>query len=311
MSPALPPEIEHEIFTFAFQNELSNPINLMLTARRVHDWLIPKIYHVVVFRSTRTYPQNASASTLKVYGHHTRHLIIGSITSPISEVLSCCPNLENLALWTGASSWSDDLGLESQNALTTLRLSRLSIRLGRLEGFDLLETTDYPGDNTGAQEQAQIATNIKRFLSTITHLDVCTKVGRLSEISTLRYCTSLTHICLFASLPPQLLRWVFDVCNKLEVLICLITRSTGENEDALVAVKSDEALQAKINGESEGLSQDEIEKIVFVRCNGYGEDWENGARGEEDMWALAEREVKRVRGSKNGVSGPLSMFGGL
>ncbi|TFK67183.1 hypothetical protein BDN72DRAFT_113183, partial [Pluteus cervinus] len=182
-----------------------------------------------------------------------------------------------------------------------------------LEEFDRLETTDYQGDNTNAEEPAQILTNIKRFLSTITHLDVCTKVDRLSEVSTLRYCTSLTHICLFDSLPPRLLRWIFDVCNKLEVLICLVTRSTREHENARVAVKSDEALQARINGESEGLSRGEIEKIVFVgiQCNGYGEDWESGARGEEDMWVLAEREVKRVRENKNGISGLVNMFSGL
>ncbi|TFK67166.1 hypothetical protein BDN72DRAFT_843413, partial [Pluteus cervinus] len=285
MSPIFPPELEYEIFTLAFHHEIEDPIHLVLIARRVHDWLIPKIYRVVVFRNMRTYPRNISVPTLQIYGHHTRHLIISSGTPIVTRTLSCCPNLESLALWTG--SWSDHLGLESHNVLTTLRLKGLSIHLGELERFDL-ENKNRLSLDVDEGEEAEIKRNIKQFLSTITHLDICTKVRRLSEMSSLKYCTSLTHICLFDSFPPLLLRSIFDVCNKLEVLICLISRST-EDEDFVVAVKANERLRNRVNTGSEGLSQDEIDRIVFVRCNSYGRDWENGARGEEDMWVLAER----------------------
>ncbi|TFK67165.1 hypothetical protein BDN72DRAFT_961218 [Pluteus cervinus] len=277
----LPHDLEYEIFQLAYQTERENPVHLLLVAKRVYEWLMPKLYQIVVFRGRRTHPRSVSASTLRRYGHHTRHLILSSPTLPVTEVLSYCPNLENLALWIG--SWSHNIGLESENPLTTLKPKRLSIQLGELQHISM-----EPGRGTGNKNQetkVQIKANIVRFLSNITHLDICARVHQHHQISALRYCTALTHLCLFDSLPARNLRWIFDTCARLEILIWMIS-TPGAEEDYLLRAWLEDA------GD---LNRDELSRIAFIRCQNYGEDWERGAKGEEDMWALAEREVKEWR----------------
>ncbi|TFK67162.1 hypothetical protein BDN72DRAFT_843411 [Pluteus cervinus] len=277
--PTLPPELEYQIFLFAFQKERTRPINLLLVAKRVHDWLIPRIYEILVFRGGRARPNVAQ---LRTYGHHTRHLILtGVIPISVTEMLSYFPNVVNLAIW--ARSWLQDFGVEPKNPLTSLRLKRLSIHLEDMKDINLESTTNH---------EVKINENIKRFLSNITHLD-CSKAIGQRELTALTYCTSLTHLCIFDTLPTQDLRWVFDVCNNLEVLIWLITRSIAGVSHTSVVVVKDERLRATFK--DCGLRPDDLDKIALIGCNGYGDDWERGARGGVDMWALADREVKNKR----------------
>ncbi|TFK62859.1 hypothetical protein BDN72DRAFT_964291 [Pluteus cervinus] len=216
----LPSELEYEIFALAYQNEESHPVNLLLVAKRVHDWLIPRIYEVVLFRTYVTRPRSASSpSTLKMCGHHTRHLLFRISTPPIStiELLSYCPNVENIAVWSGYTQ-SRDLISGPETPLTSLRLKRLSIHVAALAELDQETRGGAESDtNTGTQIQK----HIEVFLSTITHLDIASRVCSKQELSALSYCPSLTHLCLFETLPLETLRWVFDVCAKLEVVVWL------------------------------------------------------------------------------------------
>ncbi|TFK62208.1 hypothetical protein BDN72DRAFT_964709 [Pluteus cervinus] len=308
MSPVFPPELEYEIFLLAFQNERDNPVNLLLVAKRVQDWLIPQIYHTVVFRDRRRYPRNVTTSLMRRHGHHTRHLLLSFLTNP-TKVISYCPNVENLAVWTG--SWSHNFGLESENTLTSLKLKRLSVHLGELEHLDMnapIESDDHEEITEIVQKQGKA--NILQFFSHITHLDICTRIHRQREIWVLRHFTSLTHICVFDSLPPPVLRWVFDICSELKVVVWLIDNLIVELQDKLVAVISDEKLRGTLELFG-GLAHDEIDRVVFVRCNGYGEDWENGARGREDVWVLAERAVEEAKENRKGISGLVTRFSEL
>ncbi|TFK67163.1 hypothetical protein BDN72DRAFT_961216 [Pluteus cervinus] len=297
-----PPELEYEIFLFAFHNERDNPTNLLLVAKRIHDWLIPHIYKVVVFRTDRVRPPKASSSTLQLYGHHTRHLIlrVGVTPIPPMDILSYCPNVEDLALWK-RRKWSYSALSKTVNPLTSFRLKRLSIPITALQ--------ELAGSNTDIDVERK--TTIAGFFSTITHLDVCSRVTRSEELSALSYCTSLTHLCIFASLPPQILRFIFDVCNKLEVLIWLMNRSVVGVPASHVVVITDEDMRTTLKGGGAGLTQDEVDKIAFIRCNVYGSDWERGANGGVDMWVLADRVVREAISSRKGIPALESKFGEL
>ncbi|TFK71473.1 hypothetical protein BDN72DRAFT_436435 [Pluteus cervinus] len=126
-NPRLPPEIEYEIFVFAYHDaDSSGRVILLRVAKRVSEWVIPLLYRVIVleqqcpdidpasqFRPFGRYPP---ISNLRRYGHHVRHLFVMNTTlTPFYlekiDLLSSCPNVTNLAFWYGASLTPDAFNL--------------------------------------------------------------------------------------------------------------------------------------------------------------------------------------------------------
>ncbi|TFK66738.1 hypothetical protein BDN72DRAFT_899568 [Pluteus cervinus] len=145
MSPLLcfPPELEYEIFLFAFQNDHKDAKNLILIAKRVFDWLIPHVFRVVTLYDYHSTPIRFNESVYQRYGHHTRHLLIGS--PKLGKYLHLFPNIIDMALWIRY----DPIYLP---LLLQLPLARISINpeallctqlLQVLTSLTHLEITDY------------------------------------------------------------------------------------------------------------------------------------------------------------------------
>ncbi|TFK65033.1 hypothetical protein BDN72DRAFT_962829 [Pluteus cervinus] len=170
--PIFPPEIEHIIFTSAVKNQNLRPfpINLILVARRVYEWLIPVIYRTISLQEGHEYPIQWDAEKLAKYGIYARHLFVWKPSSHFRDTpqatkipLVLCPNVTDLLWWP--RNYKADTG-----AISHLPLTHLSILL------NIVQQTPHM---------------IQTF-SNITHLD---NIGSFTDdITLVNHFTSLTHL---------------------------------------------------------------------------------------------------------------------
>ncbi|TFK66739.1 hypothetical protein BDN72DRAFT_843828 [Pluteus cervinus] len=162
-SPHLPPELEHEIFLLAFQSEGAEVNNLCLVAKRVLDWLIPQIYHLVIISSEKSSPINFNEIVYKKYGHHVRHLFLED--DELGGCLHLFPNVINLAFWVASDP--ADVHLP---ALLQLPLTCIS-------------TNPSP--------------ELFQLFANVTHLDFLSGFDSESmDIKSVLYLPKLTHVCV-------------------------------------------------------------------------------------------------------------------
>ncbi|TFK65019.1 hypothetical protein BDN72DRAFT_962816 [Pluteus cervinus] len=209
--PTFPPEIEHVIFTSAVEHQDLRPfpINLILVAKRVHQWLIPILYRTISLHADQEYPILWGPETLEKHGKYARNLFLWTPSSEFDGIspdlpLSLCPNVTNLFWWAPTHK-------AEVKAISQLPLTCLSVELNNIE-----QTPDI----------------IKTF-SRITHLD---NIGIFTDnIITLDHFTSLTHLSAQEDEPAQI-SLLFDRVPKLQVLICYrcersLTRPVVEDFD--------------------------------------------------------------------------------
>ncbi|TFK65037.1 hypothetical protein BDN72DRAFT_962833 [Pluteus cervinus] len=195
VNPTFPPEIEHIIFTAAVEHQdlSSFPINLILVAKRVYQWLTPIIYRTISLHENHEYPNQWNPEKLAKYGNYVRNLFVWVPSSRFNKAsphlpLSLCPNVTNLLWWSPANE-------AEIIAMSQLPLTRLSIDLNDIER----------------------ALNTTKEFYRVTHLD---SLGLFTEdLSILDRFTCLTHLSIlgdggFASISP-----IFERVPKLQVLI--------------------------------------------------------------------------------------------
>ncbi|TFK72090.1 hypothetical protein BDN72DRAFT_876692 [Pluteus cervinus] len=182
-SPRLPPELEYTIFLLAYQNDSGEAKNLVLVARRVFDWLIPHIFHVVVL-SDIPVPIKFNEEVYQKYGHHVRHLFLH--VTGLQRHLHMFPNVINLALW---------VEYNPVYLPTLLQLPLTCISTGALDLFQV-------------------------FVK-LTHLDLCTSFEPNSDIKSTLYLPQLTHLCVLDELPRSSFELFLERerCPQLKVVI--------------------------------------------------------------------------------------------
>ncbi|TFK59723.1 hypothetical protein BDN72DRAFT_851092 [Pluteus cervinus] len=172
--------------------------------------------------------------------------------------MELCPNIVNLAMWTGPPYTDEEI-----MAVLDLQLTSLSVNLDGL--YRCLP---------------EKASKFHALFSCITHLDVST-VLPWNPHEVLIHFTALTHLAIPEQRTYQVLEDCLACCKTLKVLIWL----SGEHLHKLLPV-----------GDI---------RVVSVQCGrSYIMDWEEGARGREDMWSIAEAVVTdrlRVQGAKLAV----------
>ncbi|TFK65769.1 hypothetical protein BDN72DRAFT_179786 [Pluteus cervinus] len=197
--PIFPPEIECIIFLTAFElKPVDNDIvDLLLVAKRVHEWLIPKVYQTLVVQRIppyREYPIRLTINNLRKYGHHTRNFFVSlGSTRWIAQdqYFSFCPNITNLVLRT--KTQLDRTHLER---ISSLSLTHLSV--------DMIGP---PSSTPG----------LFPLFSGITHL--CVFRSLLSGDTT-RF-TSLTHLAILNTYNEAVCTSILENHPKLEVLVLL------------------------------------------------------------------------------------------
>ncbi|TFK73868.1 hypothetical protein BDN72DRAFT_875574 [Pluteus cervinus] len=271
--PRLPPELEEIIFTLALRADMYEAHNLLPVAKRVFAWLNPIIYEVVVKDKDRCWPPNLSLNRLQRYGGFVRHLLLAYEFPEVPEYIALCPHVYDMGLWTGIPYTQ-----EEQDELANLRLTRLSTNVPAL--FD-----------------KPLTPKMITLFSNITHLDITSQHDYIWEHRYLLfYFPALTHITLFTHQDHSLLAEVLEMKPDLKVIIWLLGRREGGEEGQFMWALEDD---------KPPLGDD---RIVFLSLrHPFEKDWEEGARGNMDVWRFAEHEIsKRAERRKKALDSALS-----
>ncbi|KAJ7234667.1 hypothetical protein C8J57DRAFT_1379939 [Mycena rebaudengoi] len=93
----LPAELERTVFEAAAALDYKNISRLVLVARRVHTWLKPFLYHVLVYRG----PIHHRMDAHELFGTLVRHLILSfhSFVIDTAKILAVCSGVQSLACY--------------------------------------------------------------------------------------------------------------------------------------------------------------------------------------------------------------------
>ncbi|KAJ7627317.1 hypothetical protein FB45DRAFT_921059 [Roridomyces roridus] len=284
LSPALPQDLEGEIFLLAAYSNPPSVPTLMLVAQRVKAWVEVFRYRVMILYKKNAhhgvpwdkdypFPDDEEFSHLRsippvTLRNSVRHLFIQLLSKEMTKYfLSTCGDLQDLFLYPdGYSSLLDTLG--------ELHLRRFHCDMQLLF--------------SGSDEDLFGPTNIDfthSLFSNITHLEFFDQVVStppLSYWAGLASIPHLTHLSFyeheFLPLVPQALR----DCPNLRVVLFQCTLNELDGEVGLVIPTRDLRFVQM-------ASPDAIE--------GYTNDWLEGALTGRDFWSRADEHVrKRISG---------------
>ncbi|TFK73869.1 hypothetical protein BDN72DRAFT_834202 [Pluteus cervinus] len=255
--PKLPPELECSIFVLAYHSDQRDVRHLLLVAKRVFHWLISIIYNdrTVIF-DHRMVPHPPIAAFRK-YGHHVRHLYLDAQYhgdhGGMDAILAACPNVFDLGCGNKARLTQEAFN----HPIKRLSLMRLSL-------FQ---------EAHKASPNESLLTN---WCSNVTHLSICTDLHS-SNCQSLMLFPNLTHFSLFAwnnhSVVPEILR----LSPQLQVVVYLWVSDTTTECTKV------------ISGPTSLFQDPRVVEVDYF----FPEDWKRSAREDDDIWAMAEREVRR------------------
>lgn len=123
-------------------------------------------------------------------------------------------------------------------------------------------------------------TQIITFCSRITHLDVSTLEWYPKDV--LPHFRVLSHLAMFKNLS----HYIVETCLE-------VTRGSGPEAIILISRSLEERGNPLYEGERGSNDDPRLVRLVFQRS--YLDDWEEGAWGGVDMWAMAD-EILEKRG---------------
>ncbi|KAJ6476380.1 hypothetical protein C8R45DRAFT_1217054 [Mycena sanguinolenta] len=208
MEPVLPPELEREIFEIAGLLDFYTIPSLLCVARRVHEWMEPLLYRVMIMEKSSKAAACRWALKNKpdVLANGVRHLFLAGYSEWSEEDVHallqlCAPQLLSLVSFAF---------LDPTLLPILLRMMRLRRWAGSLsELFD--SATDYSFS----------------FLRTVTHLDLLDEITD-SICAGLATLPCLSHLCLNVTAVKHIPR-ILAECVHLQVLV-LMTSAPGEME---------------------------------------------------------------------------------
>ncbi|PPQ79233.1 hypothetical protein CVT26_000676 [Gymnopilus dilepis] len=211
MRTILPPELQFLIFEHAASmGTPKDKVNFMQVSRAVHDLIKPALYRIFKQVSkSRSFPKfdddvsgasSPNRQSLAALGPYARHLIMAGPRSAarISQLISSCPNTENLAIWSS---------------------SPFSQILPSLEGLDGLKKLSADFSSIPSTEFTT-----SKVLNGLTHLDVIGFPGdgfSWDEWSVLTHMPYLTNIMINDPIDTSIVENLLRECPALRVLILL------------------------------------------------------------------------------------------
>ncbi|KAJ7058931.1 hypothetical protein C8F01DRAFT_1147572 [Mycena amicta] len=198
-SPSFPPELERIIFQLAAWNDRRTTRSLLLVAHRVWIWIEPLLYRVILFDGLPLRRMLGISSARS--RSHIHHLALSNTHTSLEDgknMVSTCPNITNLAVWSG------HINLAVMHSLT--QLTRLSISPAAL--FPRLDTALSPERLTP--------------FPVLSHLEVF-DTERFAFHSLLNCFPALTHLAFGTeSYDAELVHDALRICNNsLRVVVAL------------------------------------------------------------------------------------------
>ncbi|KAJ7763204.1 hypothetical protein DFH07DRAFT_813117 [Mycena maculata] len=271
--PELPPELERNIFESAAILDPQCMPMLLRVAQRVKIWIEPLLFGALSTRSEtersmmrHPYPllcKLLASRPPTFWETHVRHLCFAKRVhdSDILNVLNICRNIDNLAILDAIPTDKFVPFFE------TMHLRRLSIRLaGMFAGINRQKFSN-------------------PLFAHITHLDIRDHIldwgvegwGTGSELALI---PQLTHLSFHEDyIPSSICEGALEHCKALDVLAILWPSHEarlGKQLPFLVLESRDP-------------------RCVMLAVADRLDDWEMGARGGEDYWAIADKMVQQRR----------------
>ncbi|KAJ7048345.1 hypothetical protein C8F01DRAFT_1192090 [Mycena amicta] len=279
--PALPPELERIIFELVAWNDKDMMKLLLCVAPRVRIWIQP-LFHRVYIVSTSNLASFSRLQTLvdKRPTRAKRDVLFLGVSSAsgnfsravIQPILSACTNVIDLGLWT-ADVYPELL--RDMQQLTSL--TRLSIDLLELFGGENHFTLPPPG--------------LLAPFSRVTHLDIITPASnpsvspKLLDVLRSPAFPALTHVA-FTDFP----EFIDDILSiperKRTIRLIVVALEVTDYHAGNVARWEEEIKDPR---------------FCVVRYEDFLRDWETGAWGGRDFWALGEERVAERRATLKSV----------
>ncbi|KAJ7187409.1 hypothetical protein C8R46DRAFT_289384 [Mycena filopes] len=254
-----PPELEREIFETAALQETNIIPTILRVCRRVHVWIEPLLYRVVVLptRAISVFAAVKSKSPTFLQ-MAVRHLFIAPEMEDASKVLLSCSGVYSLFL-------DGRLPANLLDVLDSMRVRRLNFTLpiSPLSGW-------------------ADATLTRRAFLSLTHLELYQDSVDPStdfswpQWSPLASLPALTHLCLSESLSSHILPDLVAEGARLVVVVTAWWDGTASEEEAREF--------------AEGLAVRRVTdpRVVVMTIDSYTEEWKLGAHGGDDFWVRAE-----------------------
>ncbi|TFK65730.1 hypothetical protein BDN72DRAFT_962289 [Pluteus cervinus] len=295
--PILPPELERIIFLYAYKNKLCNGHDVALVAKRVHEWLSPLLFDVVISHFNRDFPVRTNdLSTYQTYGNYIHHLLLASVgdldfDQVVNAYVSLCPNLTNLAIWKRNCRIRLDV-LTNLNHLTHLSIDVpyliYSIHPTVSESDPSVSSHDTHGEMEQSRETEQVPqAPPPPMFPNLTHLDAMgtpfdTANANFFSSQLATHFPSLTHIGFlhWTAETPSVLNPILSSLQSLKVLVWW--RPGPVLSESTISPPVDDV------------------RIVSLSTNRL-KDWEDWARENGvGVWAVADEIVERRRSEQAG-----------
>ncbi|KAJ6480418.1 hypothetical protein C8R45DRAFT_1155492 [Mycena sanguinolenta] len=262
---ALPMDLEREIFELAAFLYPECMLTLVLVAQRVRIWIQPMLFRTLsIHDGTPTgfsrLPLSTVAKLVKFHPSaldYTRNVCFNvHIPGVAADLIYRCERIVNLAFIGRIEIQYPEIILEDHP------LERLSFALTAFK--DLFPFPDpFDGSNP--------------LFSHITHLDILDlRIDGWRTWSGLAQMPKLTHLASFqAAMSASVVQGVLKHCKRLEVLVFVYNS------------------QAQLEGAHASAQLTDDPRFVMLVVDDRLVDWEVGARGGEDHWAVANALVKK------------------
>ncbi|TFK69484.1 hypothetical protein BDN72DRAFT_959553 [Pluteus cervinus] len=277
-----PPEIEEMIFSMAVQANWSSAKTLVLVAKRVHHWLIPQLYEVVIFHENQISNPRPKFDSGKLIdrGKHVKHIMFFQmylLSNRPGECLAWCPNAVDVALWITPDLYDKTL----IDQLLCHRLTHLSFDFGTLrnklgEHPEILKPTSFPF---------------------VTHLELINSTTAVTSDELREHFPALTHLALNASGPnfPDLEHLALDAFgpNLISVTPGVLTLWKDQMKVLLwYRGETTSPYPVAMSPDSGFPSPPDDARLVVIRYGrGYVGTWYEGTRGGLSIWRVAEEAI--------------------
>ncbi|KAK7036226.1 hypothetical protein R3P38DRAFT_2911057 [Favolaschia claudopus] len=288
-----PPKLALELERLVFENSAtkrSDIPKLMLVAHRVHDWLEPVLYQVVLIdlgRRGSGIPSHIDAKTPAFLEKAVRHISVGGDVSEmpkktdvkkLQNFLNKRKNITNLLL-QDKTAHPDLLPV-----LARMPLQRLGVKLGPLFG-----DPDAEEENDWVDRPVSLVDLTHPLFTALTHLYVsdylewentdADAVEWLRDISKL---PALTHFGMAFPPSQEIVKRILETCPLLRVLMI-----TFDETDEMGPSAYGQTLF-----EFHGITD---RRVVLASYANFAKDWEVGARGGQDLWDKAEAFLEKEK----------------
>ncbi|KAK7029985.1 hypothetical protein R3P38DRAFT_2621990 [Favolaschia claudopus] len=264
MEPVLPSELEREIFeTAAIQDKAVIP-SFLRVCHRVHEWIEPLLYRVIVFSESEKHQSSVLALQSKSaeFKHAVRHAAVYSdkYASSAQELLPQLVSIESLVI-------AGDCPLELLDVMDTLHLSTLLLSIPSFS------------------PQWPRSTLPRALFRSVTHLTVYLgsvddEVASWEDWSILTSLPALTHLCMDDTLAPDLLQSIVENCNRLVAVIIAYWDGPWLKHTAIELAQNLPVSDPR---------------VIVTMIDDFDKAWPREAHSGNDLWARVDAFLVRKR----------------